>query len=110
MIRPGRGLVLALLLAMPALAQDTPAEAISTEVFGPRNPVDYAFGAYQRGYFLTALELALPRAEKGDAAAQTLIAELYARASGSHRTPNAPPAGTSSRPRTATGWPSSSSA
>lgn len=38
---------------------------------------DLAYGAYQRGLYLTALELALPRANAGDAAAQTLIAELY---------------------------------
>ena len=38
---------------------------------------DLAFGAYQRGYYLTALRLALPRAESGDPAAQTLIAEIY---------------------------------
>ncbi|MGI9363884.1 MAG: tetratricopeptide repeat protein [Rhizobiaceae bacterium] len=38
---------------------------------------DHAFGAYQRGFYLTAFELALPRAESGDPAAQTLIAELY---------------------------------
>jgi uncharacterized protein len=69
-------------LPLPALAQNNAADAISNEVFGPRNRVDYAFGAFQRGYYLTALELALPRAEKGDAAAQTLIAELYARGLG----------------------------
>ena len=40
-------------------------------------PPDYAFGAYQRGMYLTAFNHALPRAEAGDAAAQTLIAELY---------------------------------
>ena len=38
---------------------------------------DLAYGAYQRGYYLTAFELALPRAKLGDPAAQTLIAELY---------------------------------
>ncbi len=38
---------------------------------------DLAYGAFQRGEYLTAFQLALPRAEKGDAAAQTLIAELY---------------------------------
>ncbi len=38
---------------------------------------DLAYGAYQRGMYLTAFKLALPRANKGDAAAQTLIAELY---------------------------------
>ena len=26
-------------------------------------PADLAYGAYQRGYYLTALDLALPRAE-----------------------------------------------
>lgn len=51
--------------------------SISDEIFGPRIRVDEAYGAFQRGYFLTALALALPRAEKGDAAAQTLIAEIY---------------------------------
>ncbi|NKB50841.1 MAG: sel1 repeat family protein [Rhizobiaceae bacterium] len=42
----------------------------------PKTNPDYAYGAYQRGYYLTALEMALPRAEIGDPAAQTLIAEL----------------------------------
>lgn len=39
-------------------------------------PIDEAYGAYQRGLYRTALEKALPRAEKGDAAAQTLLAEM----------------------------------
>lgn len=83
-----RRFLLTILLALtPALAMaqdapDSPAEAISDEIFGPRAPTDFAFGAFQRGYFLTALELALPRAEQGDAAAQTLIAELYAKGLG----------------------------
>jgi uncharacterized protein len=51
---------------------------ISGDIFGPNTRVDEAYGAFQRGYFLTALALALPRAEQNDAAAQTLIAELYA--------------------------------
>lgn len=38
---------------------------------------DRAFGAFQRGNYLTAFTLALPLAQDGDAAAQTLIAELY---------------------------------
>ncbi|SHE92377.1 tetratricopeptide repeat protein [Devosia limi] len=81
-------LAVSLLLATSAMAQDgqdaaNPAEAISNEIFGgPRVAADAAFGAFQRGYFLTALELALPRAEKGDAAAQTLIAEIYAKGLG----------------------------
>ena len=41
-----------------------------------------AYGAFQRGYYLTALELALPRAEQGDRAAQTLIGEIYAKGLG----------------------------
>lgn len=52
--------------------------SISDDIFGPRIRVDDAYGAFQRGYFLTALALALPRAEKGDAPAQTLIGEIYA--------------------------------
>jgi TPR repeat protein len=55
---------------------DPNAADISTEIFGDN--VDAAYGAYQRGYYLTALEFALPRAEKGDRAAQTLIGEIYA--------------------------------
>ncbi|MFD1745210.1 tetratricopeptide repeat protein [Rhizobium helianthi] len=39
-------------------------------------PIDEAYGAYQRGLYRTALEKALPRAEKGDAAAQTLVAMM----------------------------------
>ena len=44
---------------------------------GPRP--DLAFGAYQRGYFITALREALKRvgADPGDAAAMTLIGEIY---------------------------------
>ena len=83
-----RRLLLAALLALTPLgamaqdAQPNPADAISDEIFGPRVPTDDAYGAFQRGYYLTALELALPRAEKGDAAAQTLIAELYSKGLG----------------------------
>ena len=38
---------------------------------------DAAYGAYQRGHYLTAFSLALPRAQLGDPAAQTLLAEIY---------------------------------
>lgn len=37
-----------------------------------------AFSAFQRGQYIKAMELALPRAQLGDPAAQTLIAELFA--------------------------------
>lgn len=53
---------------------DAPADDAAA---GDGRPADLAYGAYQRGFYLTALELALPRAESGDPAAQTLIAELY---------------------------------
>ena len=52
--------------------------AISQDVLGPRAGVDEAYGAFQRGYYLTALNLALPRAELQDSAAQTLIGQIYA--------------------------------
>lgn len=45
-------------------------------------PPDLAFGAYQRGWFLTAFSLALERAEKGDAIAQTLLGILSSRGLG----------------------------
>lgn len=49
--------------------------------FGKREP-DAAYGAFQRGLYVTAYNLALPRAENGDPAAQTLVAELLARGLG----------------------------
>ncbi|TWD54104.1 hypothetical protein FB480_10310 [Agrobacterium vitis] len=41
--------------------------------------VDLAYGAFQRGLFGTAFDYALPLAEKGDPASETLIAELMSR-------------------------------
>ena len=38
---------------------------------------DPAFGAYQRGYYLTAFRLALERARVGDPISQTLVARIY---------------------------------
>lgn len=43
---------------------------------------DEAYGAFQRGLYKTAYNLALPRAEAGDPAAQTLVAELLTRGLG----------------------------
>lgn len=48
-------------------------------------PSDAAYGAYQRGYYLTALKLATPLALEGDAASQTLIGEIYSRGLGVRR-------------------------
>lgn len=59
----------------PVLSEPVPSR------FG-EHPVDEAYGAFQRGYYITARNLALPRAEDGDAAAQALLAEIYARGLG----------------------------
>jgi TPR repeat protein len=45
-------------------------------------PPDYAYGAFQRGWFLTAFSFALDRAEQGDAVAQTLLGVLLTRGLG----------------------------
>ncbi|MET0747292.1 MAG: tetratricopeptide repeat protein [Rhizobium sp.] len=47
--------------------------------------VDEAYGAFQRGYYLTAFQKALPRAQLGDPSAQTLIAELLSQGLGVRR-------------------------
>jgi TPR repeat protein len=52
-----------------------------------KGPVDDAYGAYQRGYYLTAMQLALPRAQLGDPAAQTLVAEIQYAGLGVRRDP-----------------------
>lgn len=67
----------------PALAQTDESETATTtaetrEVEKAPDATLQAFGAFQRGYYLTAMELALPRAQLGDPAAQTLLAELFA--------------------------------
>lgn len=51
---------------------------ISRLLLDPPEGVDLAYGAFQRGYYLTALRLAERRAAEGDAVAQTLIAEIHA--------------------------------
>jgi len=45
-------------------------------------PPDYAFGAFQRGWFLTSFALALDRAKSGDPTAQTLLGVLLSRGLG----------------------------
>ena len=83
-------LIIAFVFAISALTVSAPAsenakegraEAIDPQRFGGRKP-DAAFGAYQRGLYITALNLARPRAEAGDAAAQALLAEIYSRGLG----------------------------
>ena len=73
-------------------AEPVPAPVASKAVdpmrFGTRQP-DEAYGAFQRGYYKTALDLALPRANAGEAPAQTLVAEILARGLGVKRDPAA---------------------
>jgi TPR repeat protein len=59
----------------------TRAKGVDQERFGGP-PADAAYGAFQRGLYMTALNLALPRAEAGDSAAQTLVAEILSRGLG----------------------------
>ncbi|WP_040856229.1 tetratricopeptide repeat protein [Phyllobacterium sp. YR531] len=68
--------------------QDKP-KPLGAPVSDPINPTrfgkgaeDEAFGAYQRGLYKTAYNLALPRAEAGDATAQVLVADILARGLG----------------------------
>jgi TPR repeat protein len=50
--------------------------------------LDDAYGAFQRGMYLTAMNLALPKAQLGEAAAQTLVAELLNNGLGVRRNPS----------------------
>ncbi|MBX3579736.1 MAG: sel1 repeat family protein [Rhizobiaceae bacterium] len=60
-------------------------DGVDPERFGGERRVDPAYGAFQRGLYRTALNLALPRAEGGDPHAQTLVAEILARGLGIRR-------------------------
>lgn len=69
------------LSALPAAAQSEQMDEaldISRMLLNPPEGVDLAYGAFQRGYYLTALRLAERRAANGDAVAQTLIGEIHA--------------------------------
>jgi TPR repeat protein len=65
----------------PKSPGDPELEKVNPTRFG-KAPADEAFGAYQRGLYKTAYNLALPRAESGDGAAQVLLAEMLARGLG----------------------------
>ena len=76
-------------VVLPSLAErvartvrDQP--AVDPDRFGD-HPANTAFGAYQRGLYITAHNLAKPMAEKGDAAAQMLMAEILSRGLGMPR-------------------------
>ena len=65
--RPGRRRRWATPNALPDIAPPPPA---------PGGP-DLAYGAFQRGFYLTAFDIAIERAQAGDVPAQTLIALIY---------------------------------
>src|SRR5439155_2840355 len=73
-----------LLLIAPAEAQRAkpapqPAAPATTQAIAASDEPDLAFGAFQRGLYLTAFREATKRVEdKGDIKAMTLLAELYA--------------------------------
>ncbi len=67
------------MLRQPASTDEMP--AFNESRFGAKL-ADPAFGAFQRGLYLTAFNLGMERAKAGDAAAQTLVAEIYARGLG----------------------------
>jgi TPR repeat protein len=87
--RPGRGALvgLAIALATPALAQPAntplpPQPPAASTAPPPASNVDLAYGAYERGFYLTAFNEAMKRAQQNDAAAMTLLGELYAQGLG----------------------------
>ena len=62
----------------PAAAVDRASPPDAVPPAAPsQQPIDLAFGAYQRYHFLEAFEHALPLAEAGNPAAQTLLGMLY---------------------------------
>jgi uncharacterized protein len=65
----------------PPPAADTPKGTVDPHRFGEKQ-LDPAYGAFQRGLYVTAFNLALPRARNGDPAAQTLVAEILSRGLG----------------------------
>jgi TPR repeat protein len=69
-------------LPQPATTAPLPsADTINPDRFGAK-PSDPAYGAFQRGLYKTAYNLALVRAQNGDPAAQTLVAEILSRGLG----------------------------
>jgi TPR repeat protein len=66
-------------LAAPAIAQQSRPAATATAPANARNDADLAYGAFQRGLYLTAFQEATRRVEeKNDPKAMTLLGELYA--------------------------------
>lgn len=68
-------------LPQPATTAEPKPLDIDPMRFGGKKP-DLAYGAYQRGLYKTAYNLAIERANQGDAAAETLVAEILSRGLG----------------------------
>ncbi|WP_204326459.1 hypothetical protein, partial [Stenotrophomonas maltophilia] len=68
-------------LPQPATTAEPRPLDIDPMRFGGKKP-DPAYGAYQRGLYKTAYNLAIERANQGDAAAETLVAEILSRGLG----------------------------
>lgn len=79
LVAPTSGGIKDNMLQQPASTDAMP--AFNETRFGDKVS-DPAFGAFQRGLYLTAFNLGLERAKTGDPAAQTLVAEIYARGLG----------------------------
>ena len=84
-----------LVASIALLAADAQAQTNSAPPLPPPKPsaeaakpaadaakVDLAYGAFQRGFYLTALAEATKRAEQNDRAAMTLIGQIYAQGLG----------------------------
>ncbi|HEY6995463.1 MAG TPA: SEL1-like repeat protein, partial [Xanthobacteraceae bacterium] len=70
----------------PAPTQAAPAAAAPSTPAAPRRDLDLAYGAFQRGHYLTALSIATRRVdEQKDVKAMTLLGELYANGLGVER-------------------------
>ncbi|HET9689095.1 MAG TPA: sel1 repeat family protein, partial [Pseudolabrys sp.] len=78
-------LLTAALIAPPAHAQATknapppwPAPPQPSANNADQSNIDIAYGAYQRGLYITAFNEATKRAQQNDAAAMVLLGEMYA--------------------------------
>ena len=85
----------------PTAAKRRPQRTASIPSASARRRRTPPIGAFQRGLYMTALNLALPRAEAGDPAAQTLVAEILSRGLGARATRRRRPNGTSAPPNRA---------
>jgi len=68
-------------LPQPATMTPPSVDAVNPDRFGAKQP-DAAYGAFQRGLYKTAYNLAMERAKNGDPAAETLVAEILSRGLG----------------------------